>query len=75
VQALLQYYRSITIKKSPVLNQVGIKYGFSSMDIAIASTADQAFHLLSVPIITIITHSIRRLAISSLFSWVKSATM
>lgn len=31
----------------PVLNQVGIKYGFSSMDIAIASTAGQAFHLLS----------------------------
>ncbi|MFB2578052.1 MULTISPECIES: CitMHS family transporter [unclassified Acinetobacter] len=31
----------------PVLNQVGAKYGFSSMDIAIASTAGQAFHLLS----------------------------
>ena len=31
----------------PVLNQVGLKYGFSSMDIAIASTAGQAFHLLS----------------------------
>lgn len=31
----------------PVLNQVGIQYGFTSMDIAIASTAGQAFHLLS----------------------------
>lgn len=31
----------------PVLNQVGMKYGFSSMDIAVASTAGQAFHLLS----------------------------
>lgn len=31
----------------PVLNQVGLKYGFSSMDIAVASTAGQAFHLLS----------------------------
>ncbi len=31
----------------PVLNQVGMQYGFSSMDIAIASTAGQAFHLLS----------------------------
>lgn len=59
----------------PVLNQVGIKYGFSSMNIAIASTAGQAFHLLSLSIIIIIAHSIRRLAISSLFSWVKSATM
>ena len=46
-QAWLQYYRSVTIKKLPVLNQVGIKYGFSSMNIAIASTAGQAFHLLS----------------------------
>lgn len=31
----------------PVLNQVGIEYGFSAMDMAIASTAGQAFHLLS----------------------------
>lgn len=31
----------------PVLNEVGIKYGFSAMDIAIASTTGQAFHLLS----------------------------
>ena len=45
------------------------------MNIAIALTAAQAFHLLSIDIITIITHSIRRLAFSSLFSWVKSATM
>lgn len=59
----------------PLLNQVGIKYGFSSMDIAIASTAGQAFYLLSFLVITIIAHSIRRLAISTLFSWVKSATM
>nr|WP_264754930.1 hypothetical protein [Moraxella osloensis] len=59
----------------PVLNQVGIKYGASLMDITIASTTGQAFQLLSVTIIIIIAHSIRRLAISSLFSWVKSATM
>lgn len=45
------------------------------MDIAIALTAAQAFHLLSIAIIIIIAHSIRGLAISSLFSWVKSATM
>lgn len=31
----------------PVLNQVGIAYGFTAMDMAIASTAGQAFHLLS----------------------------
>ena len=31
----------------PVLNQVGLAHGFSSMDIAVASTAGQAFHLLS----------------------------
>ena len=31
----------------PVLNQVGIEYGFTAMDMAIASTAGQAFHLLS----------------------------
>lgn len=31
----------------PVLNEVGIKYGFTAMDMAIASTAGQAFHLLS----------------------------
>lgn len=31
----------------PVLNQVGIAHGFSAMDMAIASTAGQAFHLLS----------------------------
>lgn len=31
----------------PVLNQVGIQQGFSAMDIAVASTAGQAFHLLS----------------------------
>lgn len=31
----------------PVLNQVGIQYGFTPMSIAIASTAGQAFHLLS----------------------------
>ena len=31
----------------PVLNQVGLAHGFSPMDIAVASTAGQAFHLLS----------------------------
>lgn len=31
----------------PVLSQVGVQYGFSNMDMAIASTAGQAFHLLS----------------------------
>lgn len=31
----------------PVLNQVGIANGFVAMDMAIASTAGQAFHLLS----------------------------
>lgn len=31
----------------PVLNQVGVEYGFTAMDMAIASTAGQAFHLLS----------------------------
>lgn len=31
----------------PVLNQVGVANGFSAMDIAVASTAGQAFHLLS----------------------------
>ena len=31
----------------PVLNQVGLNNGFSTMDIAVASTAGQAFHLLS----------------------------
>ncbi len=31
----------------PVLNQVGTANGFSPMDIAVASTAGQAFHLLS----------------------------
>lgn len=31
----------------PVLNQVGLTHGFSPMDIAVASTAGQAFHLLS----------------------------
>lgn len=31
----------------PVLNQVGVQNGFAPMDIAIASTAGQAFHLLS----------------------------
>jgi CitMHS family citrate-Mg2+:H+ or citrate-Ca2+:H+ symporter len=31
----------------PVLNQVGLDNGFSTMDLAVASTAGQAFHLLS----------------------------
>lgn len=31
----------------PVLNQVGVAHGFTPMDIAVASTAGQAFHLLS----------------------------
>ena len=31
----------------PVLNEVGLRNGFSALDIALASTAGQAFHLLS----------------------------
>lgn len=31
----------------PVLNEVGLRHGFTSMDIALASTTGQAFHLLS----------------------------
>lgn len=31
----------------PVLNEVGLQNGFTAMDIAVASTAGQAFHLLS----------------------------